>query len=118
MSAVQVGSRVVVLDPSLEKLVEPTGTIVEVRCDGGRVKVQHDSRGPKSMRVPGRTGPMLAACLGRCRQSGKVLQHRQRRPLSAIRLNSGEGMPPSVLSFRVQSFFQQVSGDRPALEGC
>ncbi|CAE7212659.1 RAP [Symbiodinium sp. CCMP2456] len=38
-----VGSRVVVLDPSLDKLVEPTGTIVEVRCDGGRVKVQHDS---------------------------------------------------------------------------
>lgn len=37
-----VGSRVVVVDPSLE-LVEPTGTIVEVRCDGGRVKVQHDS---------------------------------------------------------------------------
>ncbi|CAE7385372.1 dnm1l [Symbiodinium natans] len=37
-----VGSRVFVLDPSLAKLVEPTGTIVEVRCDGGRVKVEHD----------------------------------------------------------------------------
>ena len=39
----QVGDPVVVLDPQLARwLVEPTGTILEVRCDGGHVKVEHD----------------------------------------------------------------------------
>jgi hypothetical protein len=39
----QVGDHVVVLDPQLARwLVEPTGTILEVRCDGGHVKVEHD----------------------------------------------------------------------------
>ena len=38
----EVGSRIVVLDPKLAKFVEPIGTIIEVRCGGGRVKVEHD----------------------------------------------------------------------------
>ncbi len=38
-----VGDHVVVLDPHLARwLAEPTGTIMEVRCDGGHVKVEHD----------------------------------------------------------------------------
>jgi len=38
-----VGDHVVVLDVHLARwLAEPTGTIMEVRCDGGHVKVEHD----------------------------------------------------------------------------
>lgn len=36
------GARVRVVDPRIARYVEPTGTIVEVRCGGERVRVEHD----------------------------------------------------------------------------
>ena len=87
----QVGSRVFVLDPSLAKLVEPTGTIVEVRCDGGRVKVEHDGALPRSKGGASYLQitmsriwchgslhiPKWSLCNRRCRESGTLLQHWQ-----------------------------------------
>mmetsp|Transcript_49587 Transcript_49587/g.91476 ORF Transcript_49587/g.91476 Transcript_49587/m.91476 type:complete len:782 (-) Transcript_49587:63-2408(-) len=37
-----VGARVAVLDARLARFVEPTGMIIETRCNGERVRVQHD----------------------------------------------------------------------------
>eukprot|EP00427_Karlodinium_veneficum_P055307 CAMPEP_0169407636 /NCGR_PEP_ID=MMETSP1017-20121227/58217_1 /TAXON_ID=342587 /ORGANISM="Karlodinium micrum, Strain CCMP2283" /LENGTH=840 /DNA_ID=CAMNT_0009514575 /DNA_START=67 /DNA_END=2586 /DNA_ORIENTATION=- len=37
-----VGARVRVLDPKVARYVEPTGVVVEVRCEGERVRVEHD----------------------------------------------------------------------------
>lgn len=37
-----VGARVCLLDPRIARYVEASGTIVEVRCNGERVRVEHD----------------------------------------------------------------------------
>lgn len=38
----KIGQRVCIIDPSIARFVEPTGSIVEVRCGGERVQVEHD----------------------------------------------------------------------------
>ena len=56
-----VGDHVVVLDPHLARwLAEPTGTIMEVRCDGGHVKVEHDGSLSADLGVPKMRSDSLA----------------------------------------------------------
>ena len=78
--ASEVGARIVVLDPKLAKFVEPTGTIIEVRCNGGRVKVQHDgalARPSVLQKLLWRGIGLGQLCDSRCRESRTLLQHWQ-----------------------------------------